>query len=257
MNKNDWNPENYLQFKNERTQPSIDLVNRINLCGPKTIIDIGCGPGNSTDILKAKWPQARIKGIDNSPAMIQKAKEIYPGQEWEIKDVKEINTKERYDLVFSNAVIQWIPDHEFIIDKLVNLTESNGVLAIQMPLYHEMPISSIIDNTYKVFFPHSSFNISEILTFNSSTFYFDLLCKRSQSLEMWETSYFHIMDSEDQIYEMIKTTGLKPYLESIESDIDKECFIKHVKSGILETYKTESSGNVIFPFKRMFAVAYI
>jgi trans-aconitate 2-methyltransferase len=110
---NDWNPDSYLQFRNERTQPSIDLVNRITAeQAPGNILDAGCGPGNSSRVLIDRWPTARLTGVDNSPAMIEEAKKDFPGQEWVLSDAAEYRTDKKFDLVFSNAAIQWIPDHD-------------------------------------------------------------------------------------------------------------------------------------------------
>ena len=92
MSNQDWNPEQYLKYRNERTQPSIDLISHIKLSNPEKIIDIGCGPGNSTQMLVERWPESKITGIDNSPAMIQKAKSDFPLQKWEIMDAADINT---------------------------------------------------------------------------------------------------------------------------------------------------------------------
>ena len=115
--KKDWNPELYLKFDKERTQPSIDLVKRINFDKPERILDIGCGPGNSTQILVLRWPDSEIIGIDNSPAMIEKARKDYPKQEWRILDAGTDEITGIFDIVFSNATIQWIPDHIKLLNK--------------------------------------------------------------------------------------------------------------------------------------------
>ena len=145
----DWDPINYLKFKNERTQPSIDLISRINIADPKNIIDIGCGPGNSTEVLLQKWASSKITGINNSSAMIDKAKKDYSDQIWKIQDASKIDLKEKFDVVFSNAAIQWIPDHEKLLLSFMNIVNKNGALAIQIPLYNEMPICEIIDSVFK------------------------------------------------------------------------------------------------------------
>jgi trans-aconitate 2-methyltransferase len=105
---NDWNPDLYMQFTSERTQPSIDLISKIKPVKPKSIFDIGCGPGNSTQVLVNRWPKARISGLDSSSSMIKKAEQDYPNQEWIVADALTYNPKIKYDIVFSNAVIQWI-----------------------------------------------------------------------------------------------------------------------------------------------------
>ncbi|MBN2202352.1 methyltransferase domain-containing protein, partial [bacterium] len=106
-----WNPDAYMKFGSERTRPSIDLVGRINLTDPASIVDIGCGPGNSTQVLRERWPNARIIGLDSSPQMIEKARSTYPGEEWVLGDASDWTPEEKFDLVFSNATLQWLPDH--------------------------------------------------------------------------------------------------------------------------------------------------
>ena len=116
-----WNSQQYLRFKTERTQPAIDLVNRINMDNPKRIIDIGCGPGNSTQVLASRYPNAYILGVDNSENMIETAKKNYPGLDFKICDVSvELSQFDSdFDIVFSNACIQWIPDHKNLIKELL------------------------------------------------------------------------------------------------------------------------------------------
>src|SRR5208337_5518052 len=104
-----WNPELYLKFKNERTRPSIDLVSRIDIEAPERIIDIGCGPGNSTQVLHGRWPLADITGVDKSEEMIKKASGDYPDQKWAVGDASSLKAETPFDVVFSNAALQWIP----------------------------------------------------------------------------------------------------------------------------------------------------
>jgi trans-aconitate 2-methyltransferase len=256
-NKNtDWNPELYLDYKNERTQPAIDLANRIEINNPENIIDIGCGPGNSTEVLLSKWPNAKIQGIDNSAAMIKKAGEIYPDQEWQVKDAEDINDSTKYDIVFSNAIIHWIPDHESLFEKLINITNGKGVLAIQMPLYLEMPVAILSDKIFKQLFPDNKFDINDLITIHPGNYYFNLLDSKIENFYIWETSYLHIMGSAQKIYEMVETTGMKPYLDRIQNDDDRTRFRNNVIDGISHAYKSEKSGKIIFPFKRLFIIAY-
>jgi trans-aconitate 2-methyltransferase len=112
-----WNPEQYLKFKNERTQPSIDLVSKIKIDHPKSIIDIGCGPGNSTQVLYQRWPEAEIIGLDSSEQMIKKAREDFPQQKWFLADASGFGSDRTYDLVFSNAALQWVHDHETLLPR--------------------------------------------------------------------------------------------------------------------------------------------
>jgi len=113
-----WDAGIYLKFADERTQPSLDLIQRINLPAPRRIIDLGCGPGNSTDALRRRWPQSAIAGLDNSAPMIEAARRTYPHGIWELGDVESWRADEPFDLVFSNALLQWLPDHAELCARL-------------------------------------------------------------------------------------------------------------------------------------------
>lgn len=255
--KKDWNPELYLKFNKERTQPSIDLAIRINIENPRKIIDIGCGPGNSTNILSKRWPDSKIVGIDNSAAMIESAKNNYPDIDWRIADASRIETNEKYDIAFSNATIQWIPDQKKLLADLIDILEDNGALAIQVPLFNAMPVSRVIESvSLKQRWKKKTDGASDVFTFHNSDFYYDALSVKVNSIEMWETSYFHIMPSHQTIIEMLKSTGLKPFLDRLDSDEDKIDFEKDVLSEIKQAYPAQNDSNILFPFKRLFFIAY-
>jgi trans-aconitate 2-methyltransferase len=114
----DWNPNHYLEFANERTRPAADLVARIHIAQPQSIVDLGCGPGNSTQVLRQRWPDARIVGIDPSPEMIKAARSSFPDQAWKLADAAQWSCPEPVSLVFSNALFQWIPDHQQLVQRL-------------------------------------------------------------------------------------------------------------------------------------------
>ena len=256
MNNKDWNPDLYLRFEKERTQPSIDLVSRINFDRPGKIVDMGCGPGNSTQILVQRWPDAMVTGIDNSPAMIEKAKKDFPNQNWVLLDAGKDEINEKFDLVFSNAAIQWMPNHPELFKKFYNTLNDNGLIAIQLPLFWGMPIGKAIKNIAE----ESRWNallkgVSALFTIHDYSYYYDLLSQSFNSIEMWETHYIHIMDSHFSILEMIRSTGLKPYLDKLENENDKREFEDLVLKKIVEDYPQQINEKVLFPFDRLFFIA--
>jgi trans-aconitate 2-methyltransferase len=256
MNKHDWNPDLYLKFDKERIQPSIDLVARIDLNKPKKIIDIGCGPGNSTQILVNRWTDSDIIGADNSPAMIKKATEDYPNQKWILFDAGKDNINDKFDLVFSNATIQWIPNHDELIKGFSNILNDQGVLAVQLPLFFDMPLGkSISEIAGQSKWQAATKGVKELFTINNASYYYDHLAKYFSNIDIWATDYYHIMDSQIAILEMIRTTGLKPYLERIENEIAKHEFETLVLRKIEQDYSLQADGKVLFPFKRLFFIA--
>lgn len=256
MRKNDWNPELYLKFDKERTQPSIDLVSRISCEKPLKIVDVGCGPGNSTQILYQRWSDADIVGVDNSPAMIKKASTDYPNQRWLLFDAGKDTIDEKFDLIFSNATIQWIPNHDELIKRFSDLLNDRGVLAVQLPLFFDMPLGKAISEiALHPKWEAATKGVKELFTIHDASYYYDQLSKYFSKIDIWTTDYYHIMNEHDAILEMIKPTGLKPYLERLEKESDKQDFERYVFRKIEEDYPTQDDGKVLFPFKRQFFIA--
>jgi len=251
----EWNPEKYLKFTIERLQPSIDLIYRIKHSQPKSIIDIGCGPGNSTMLLASKWPESKILGLDNSSIMIDQAKQDYPNQEWILADAFSYEFDDKFDIIFSNAVIQWIPNHEQLIKKFYIMLSNEGVLAVQVPLFWEMRLGILIDKValdprWSVF----TGDVSQIFTIHDHSFYYNQLSKHFKSIEMWQTDYVHIMDSQESILDMIRSTGLKPYLMRISNEEIKKKFELEVLKKIKIAYPLQEDAKVLLPFKRLFFI---
>ncbi len=252
----DWNSEQYLKFKKERTQPSFDLAEKIEAVNPKRIIDIGCGPGNSTAVLKKQFPDAYILGVDFSPNMIEKAKTDYPDMDFMLfdaeKDFDKLNGN--FDIVFSNACIQWIPNHRKLLTEMMGVLNSGGVLAVQIPFQFDQPMHKAIQQVaagvkWKEIIPFE--RVFNILSENE---YFDILCELSSDFTMWKTVYFHRMPSQFSIIEWYRATGLKPYLD-ILSDKMKAEFENDVFEKIKPFYPVQQNGEVIFRFPRLFFTA--
>lgn len=247
-----WNPIQYEKFLKDRTQPAIDLANRIEEIAPNSILDLGCGPGNSTKVLKDKFPSTKIIGADNSDEMLEKARELYPDIEFinldANGDLHELNG--RFDIVFSNACIQWLPNHKELLPKLMTLLNSNGVLVIQIPMQRDHLVHMIINelvNTTKW---------SKKLTprqYNNLTTeeYFDVISDISNDFEIWETSYCHRMPNYESIIEWYKGTGLRPYLEQL-TESDAADFVNDVFVKLKQRYKMQKNGEILFRFPRLY-----
>lgn len=251
-----WNSNQYLKFKNERTQPAIDLANRISIDNPKNVIDIGCGPGNSTEVLQKHFANAEIIGIDSSSEMIARAKAQHSDIDFVCCDVNDLFCKsEKYDVVFSNACIQWIPNHNEFLKNLMTLLSDNGVLAVQIPYNQNEPIQKIISEvTQSVKWVGCFENPREKYVLNFSEYYYDLLSDISSSFEMWQTTYFHKMKSYESILEWYRGTGLRPYLAEL-NDKQKADFETDILNRVMEEYPMQKNGDIIFRFPRLFFTA--
>ncbi|MBB3187645.1 methyltransferase domain-containing protein [Microbacter margulisiae] len=252
----EWDSTQYLKFNNERTQPSVDLANHIIKEKPLKMIDIGCGPGNSTNVLAQRFPDAYILGVDNSPNMIEAAKKNYPNLHFMLCDAsKELGSLERdFDVVFSNACIQWIPNHKVLLSNMLGLLKDNGVLAIQTPMNDEEPIHQIIgevatSDKWRHHFPNPRifYNLKQ-------GEYYDLLSDIASDFSMWQTTYFHKMKSHHDIMEWYRGTGLRPYLDVLD-EADRVAFEKEIYDKLVIAYPKQRNGDIIFRFPRFFFIA--
>jgi len=257
-NHTNWNPEDYLQFRNERTQPSIDLVNRISIDdAPGSIIDIGCGPGNSSQVLLQRWPGSRLVGIDNSETMIARAKNDFPDQEWILADVSSFKTDRTFDLVFSNAAFQWIPGHKSLLKNCHELLSVNGVLAIQIPLFWDMPVGKTIRTvSAESHWQKLTDGVEDLFEIRDVSFYYDVMSGLFPVVDMWKTSYIHVLDSHQAILDMIRSTGLRPYYERIGNEKEIAEFEQEVFIDMQVDYPLQQNGKVLFPFERLFFTGY-
>lgn len=253
---NDWNPEQYIKFINERTQPSIDLANRIKAVDPKLIIDIGCGPGNSTAVLAKKFPDAKIIGADNSKNMVEKAKYQYPALDFILFDAEKDFTelKDKFDVAFSNACIQWVPNHRKLLSNMMSILNDNGVMAVQVPINYNEPIHKILNALAKSKKWKEKFSDQRIFYTLTQSEYFDLLSDISSDFTMWETIYFHRLPSHESIIDWYRSTGMRPYLNSLSEQDAKE-FEKDVYDEVVKAYPIQKNGEIIFRFPRLFFTA--
>ncbi len=251
-----WNSQQYLKFEKERTQPAIDLAARIPLEHPQAVLDIGCGPGNSTHVLAQRFPEANILGVDQSLPMLEQAARQYPDLSFRQLDAHtELPTLgQRFDVVFSNACIQWVPDHPRLLREMMALLRPGGVLAVQVPMNQREPIHQIIAQTvagaaWKDKFPHP--RIFYTLTQEE---YFDRLAELTPDFTVWETIYGHRMPSHDSIMEWYKGTGLRPYLADL-SEQDAARFEREIAEQVALAYPLQANGEILFRFPRFFFLA--
>jgi trans-aconitate 2-methyltransferase len=248
-----WNPDQYLKFENERTQPAVDLAARTIHPNPQTIIDVGCGPGNSTRVLKEKWPDAEITGIDSSPEMIEKAGKDYPDGKWIVKDAAKIDLNRSYDIVFSNAAIQWVSDHEKLIERFSRILNPRGVLAVQVPANSRSPLHQALTMVSSLpKWNEYTAGCRDLINYRDADYYYPILCRLFSRITIWETAYYHILNSHQDMMEWYKGTGMKPFLDSIPDKKLKKEFEKEVLDACRIFYPVQNNGKILFPFQRLF-----
>lgn len=252
----DWNAEQYKKFEQQRTLPAADLANSIVCSNIKSAIDIGCGIGNSTAVLKKRFPNAEIIGVDSSDNMIVSARKNHPELKFINLDAgKELsNIDKKFDVVFSNACIQWIPNHKRLLQDMICLLNKNGILAVQIPQQAKHPMHKIIKDIADSEKWSQKIAISRIFNTLSEEEYFDILSEHSSDFRIWETVYFHAIPSHQSILEWYKGTGLRPYLAQL-SDSDKLDFEADVFKETVKFYPIQKNGEIIFRFPRLFFTA--
>ncbi len=252
-----WSPDEYMRFGDERTRPSVDLASRIAVDRPSTVIDLGCGPGNSTRVLRLRWPEATVIGMDSSPEMIEAARAEEPRQEWILGDIQRWTPPSAFDVVFSNAALQWLPDHCALVERLFMVVAPGGALGFQIPSVTFAAVRELIhDIALDGPWTHRMEGPLGELTMEAPGAYYDCLCSHARSLDIWETEYFHVMDSAPAIVDWISSTGLRPFLAVLESEEEVRAFLARLNERAREAYPPQKDGRVLFPFKRTFVVAY-
>jgi trans-aconitate 2-methyltransferase len=247
-----WSPTQYLKFSEERTRPCRDLAARIDLPPRARIIDLGCGPGNSTEVLAERWPDAELSGLDSSPDMIAKATAAHPEWRWIAGDIAQWAASpgtEAYDLVFSNAALQWVSDHATIFPRLLAHTRT---LAVQVPANWHGPAHQTMREVAKRY-PLDG-RVREWYT-HDDAFYYDALSPHATQLDIWATEYVHLVDSAEAIVEWYKGTGMRPFLEALPTDADRARFTVDYLDAIRSVYPPRPDGKVLFPFRRLFLIA--
>jgi len=252
-----WNPDDYLRFADQRTRPSFDLAARVAMPHPERVIDLGCGPGNSTRVLRSRWPDAHVIGLDSSEEMIAAARELEPDEEWILSAIEAWTPEGPFDVVFTSAAIQWLPDHGPLIGRLFEYVAQDGALGIQIPARDFARIFTLIDEVAAEG-PWASrmVGVRDTFTMEDPGFYYDMLAPQSRAIDIWETEYYHVLESPSAAVDWISGTGLRPYFDALDSEEEKRAFLAQLHDRASDAYRPRSDGRVLFPFKRVFVIAY-
>jgi trans-aconitate 2-methyltransferase len=255
-----WNADQYLRFAAERTRPSRDLAAAIAVDAPERVIDLGCGPGNSTMILRDRWPGATVHGVDSSPAMIAAARGDYPDGIWTLGDITEWAAQDgvSFDVAYSNAALQWVPDHAALYPRLLARVAPGGALAVQIPANIGAPAHAAMRELaaspdWQAYFPSSGVREWHA---HPAEFYYDVLARDASRIDLWQTEYVHVLDGAEAVVEWYKGTGLRPFLDPLPSDALRARFQAEYLERIRPLYLERPDGRVLFPFLRLFMVAY-
>ena len=254
----DWNAALYLRFQEYRTRPAQDLAGAVSVPNPARILDLGCGPGNSTQVLRGRFPSARILGVDNSENMLRTAREACPDCRFLLCDAsgEDLLTAGRdFDLIFSNACLQWLPNHAALLKRLRQMLRPGGMLAVQIPVNTQEPIHRILMDTAEREEWNRHFSMPQgVFYTETAETYADLLAESFSGYEIWQTDYYHRLSAPDEIMEWYRSTGLRPYLNALNEQEGAE-FERQVFEQVKKAYPRQKNGEVLFRFPRLFFTA--
>jgi len=251
-----WNAAQYVKFEDERTRPVRDLANAVPIEAPRRLVDLGCGPGNSTEVLIARYPGAAVTGMDSSPDMLAAARKRLPGVAFVAGDLVDWMPAEPVDLLFSNAVFQWVPDHVAVLKRLMSALAPGGVLAVQMPHNLDEPSHRAMAEAAEAgpwAGKIAAAGIGREPRLPAEAYY-DALIPRAGRVDIWRTTYHHPMADVAAIVEWVKGTGLRPYLAPLD-EAERAGFLADYQARLSTHYPRRVDGKVILRFPRLFVVA--
>lgn len=262
-----WNPDQYLKFFNERTRPAKDLAAAITVNTPRSILDVGCGPANSTAVLAERWKNARLTGIDSSAAMLETARKKLPDDVFLKRDIEEdLSSLGTFDIVFSNAVLQWLSDGEAAAERLLALVNDGGALAVQVPACapgksqegrletcdaHRLMYETAEEPDFALY----TKGVTRFFDFTGDRLY-SRLSSKAVKMDMWETRYCHVLDGYEGLAEWYRGTGMRPYLDKLPSEELKTRFEKNFLERAAAEFPLTADGKLLFWFRRLFFIAY-
>ncbi|WP_417310636.1 trans-aconitate 2-methyltransferase [Devosia sp.] len=250
----DWSPSTYLSFEDERTRPARDLVAQVPLTAAQRVVDMGCGPGNSTELLVGRYPDAAVTGLDSSPAMLAAARQRLPQVQFAEADANSWMPEPGTDLVFANATYQWIPEHLTVLPKVVAALPKGGVLAVQMPDNMAEPTHQLMRDVAADGLWAARLADAARAPLPPVATYYEALAPGASRLEIWHTIYNHVLAGPAAIVEWVKGTGLRPFLDPLSADEEAD-FLARYLAAITEAYPATSDGKVLLRFPRLFIVA--
>jgi trans-aconitate 2-methyltransferase len=250
-----WDPAKYLEFAAPRLRPALDLLARVPATAPAVVHDLGCGAGNVTRLLRARWPDAAVTGVDGSAAMLDAARAAVPGVTWIEADIGAWRDPRPADVVFSNAALHWLDDHRTLFPRLAAGLAPGGVLAVQMPRNHGAPSHTEMVAAAETG-PWAA-RLRPALRARpvaEPAVYHDILAPHVSRLDIWETEYLHVLEGDNPVVEWTRGSALKPLLDALPEP-ERSRFLGEYATRVARAYPPRPDGRTLFPFRRLFLVA--
>jgi len=250
----DWSPEVYGRFEDERTRPARDLLAQVPMGDARRVVDVGCGPGNSTELLVERFPSAEVVGLDTSPAMLAEARRRVPRASFAQADAESWLPEAGTDVVFANAVYQWVPDHLAVLPRQLEALEAGSVLAVQMPDNLAEPTHVLMKEVAASGPWAQRLRHAAREPLRPVRVYYDVLRPYARRLDLWHTVYNHALADAAAVVEWVKATGLRPFLDPLTPEEQRD-FLEAYEQRIAEAYPAAHDGKVLLRFPRLFIVA--
>jgi trans-aconitate 2-methyltransferase len=249
-----WEPQTYLRYADLRFRAGLDLMARIPQADYKAVYDLGCGTGHLTQILAERFPNAQITGVDSSAEMLAEARGQFTKLSWVQADIRSWKPEAVPDLIFSNAALQWVSNHEALFPALLRLLKAGGVLAVQMPRHFESPSHVELKTLVRESRWRARLGPLLLTEVPSPETYWNWLSAHSSDLDIWETIYLQVLQGKDPVVDFMRGTALRPFL-TVLSKKEGEEFLAEFSTRMAAAYPPEASGETLFPFRRIFMVA--
>lgn len=249
-----WSAKQYSMFEQQRTRPVRDLVAAIPEGDVRTAVDLGCGPGNSTEVLAERFPQALVTGMDSSDDMLVDARKRLPALNFELADIGAWNPVQKFDVILANASLQWLPDHATLYPHLVNQLTPGGTLAVQTPdnldePAHKLAREVAADGPWAAKIGSVKHNER-----HTASYYFELLSQHCSTVDVWRTTYHHPLAGSAAVVEWFKGSALRPFLAPL-TESERNAFLDEYLARITKAYPALANGTVLLPFPRLFIIA--
>jgi trans-aconitate 2-methyltransferase len=252
-----WDPEIYERYKTYRDRPALDLLLQIpGDLEPGEIWDLGCGTGEHAAVLAARHPAARVHGLDSSPDMLAVARRREAKVDWVQADAARFTPPVAPDLIFTNAALQWVPGHGALFPRLAGLLNEEGVLACQMPQTWQTPWHVTLRETAAD--PRWAERLKPLdraPPVDEPQTYYAWLSPICRSVDIWSTTYLHVLQGEDPVVDWMMGTGLRPYLDALDDPKSRAAFLDAYRDRVAAVVPMRSDGTTLFPFPRLFILA--
>lgn len=250
-----WSATQYSTFENERTRPVRDLLAALPQRPINTAIDLGCGPGNSTEVLAERFPGAKVTALDSSEDMLQAARQRLPDIEFTLGDIGTWTAPEGVDVILANASLQWLPDHALLYPHLARQLTKGGQLAIQTPDNLDEPAHRQAREIASRGPWAQKIAAIKHPPRHTADYYYDILSPHCREVQVWRTTYYHPLTGGAQaVVEWFKGSALRPYLAALKAN-EQVDFLQFYLQAMQQSYPAAADGKVLLPFPRLFIVA--